>query len=89
MTRKDPGDFSYLDNLREEDFRTPEGVLDVEGMIVEESVENRVAEGRVSDEVVPVLDGDLAGEDGATPDPDDRRRRTLVQVREELTRQTA
>ena len=35
--------------------------------IVEEPVEDRVAEGRVSDEIVPVLDVDLAGEDGATP----------------------
>ena len=35
--------------------------------IVEEPVEDRVAEGRVSDEIVPVLHGDFAGEDGATP----------------------
>ena len=35
--------------------------------IVEEPVQGRVAEGRISDEVVPVLDGDLAGEDGAAP----------------------
>ena len=34
--------------------------------IVQETVEDGVAEGRVTDEVVPVLDGELAGEDGAT-----------------------
>ena len=33
---------------------------------VEEPVQDGVAEGGVTDEVVPVLDGELAGEDGAT-----------------------
>ena len=32
MTRKDPGDFSYLNELRREDFQTPEGIVDLEGM---------------------------------------------------------
>ena len=35
--------------------------------IVQEPVEDRVAEGRVSDEVVPVLDGDRAVQDGTAP----------------------
>ena len=35
--------------------------------IVQEPVEDRVAEGRVSDEVVPVLDGDRACHDGTAP----------------------
>ena len=35
--------------------------------IVQEPVEDRVAEGRVSDEVVPVLDGDRARQDGTAP----------------------
>ncbi len=35
--------------------------------IIEEPVQDGVAEGGVSDEVVPVLDGELASEDGATP----------------------
>ena len=35
--------------------------------VVEEPVEDRVTEGRITDEVVPMLDGDLACEDGAAP----------------------
>ena len=35
--------------------------------VVEEAVEDGVAEGGISDDVVPVFDGDLAGEQGAAP----------------------
>ena len=35
--------------------------------IIEEPVQDGVAEGGVTDEVVPVLDGELAGEDGTAP----------------------
>ena len=34
--------------------------------IVEETVEDGVAEGGIADDIVPVLDGDLAGEQRAT-----------------------
>ena len=34
--------------------------------IVEEMVEDGVAEGGIADDIVPVLDGDLAGEQRAT-----------------------
>ncbi len=33
--------------------------------VVEEPVEDGVAEGGIADDVVPVVDGDLAGEQGA------------------------
>ena len=35
--------------------------------IVEETVEDSVAEGGVSDDIVPVFDGNLAGQQGAAP----------------------
>ena len=34
--------------------------------VVEETVEDGVAEGGIADDIVPVLDGDLAGEQRAT-----------------------
>ncbi len=34
--------------------------------VVEESVQDGVAEGGIADDVVPVVDGDLAGEQRAT-----------------------
>ena len=34
--------------------------------VVEQPVEDGVAEGGIADDIVPVLDGDLAGEQGAT-----------------------
>ena len=34
--------------------------------VIEESVEDGVAEGGVADDIVPVVDGDLAGEQRAT-----------------------
>ena len=35
--------------------------------VVEEAVEDGVAEGGIADDIVPVLDGDWAGEQGAAP----------------------
>ena len=40
---------------------------------IEEPVEDRVAEGRISDEVVPAFHWDLAAEDGAPGERGDRR----------------
>ena len=34
--------------------------------VVEKAVEDGVSEGGVADDIVPVLDGDLGGEDGPT-----------------------
>ena len=34
--------------------------------VIEETVEDGVAEGGIADDIVPGLDGDLAGEQGAT-----------------------
>ena len=35
--------------------------------VVEQSAEDSIAEGRVSGEIVPGLDGDLASQEGASP----------------------
>ena len=43
-----------------------ESALEGDAIGVIEPVEDGVAEGRVSDEILSVLDGELAGEEGAT-----------------------